>query len=110
MEDFAIDTYAAGNTGFWSRDTRDAHFHGTVTLTGEFLRPPDNATLFLLAAYSLLQAMPQSGLEESCRALNEIFEYHTFRPLAVLPPPALPRMKAKLRPTTKQSGFQIEAE
>ena len=109
-EENAATVYVVGNTGYWSRDTQDAHFQGAVTVTGEFLRPPDNATLFLIAAYSLLQAMPQSGLEESCRALNEIFEYHTFRPLAVLRTPALPRMKAKLRPMIKQSGFQIEAE
>ena len=79
-------------------------------ITGEAMRRPDDATLYLIAAYSLLQAMPQSGLEESCRVLSEIFEYHIFRPLSVLAAPALPRMKAKLRPTTKQSGFQIEAE
>lgn len=102
--------YVAGNTGFWTRDTETARFTCSVTLTGEATRPPDEATLFLLAAYSLLQVMPQSGLEESYRVLNEIFEYHSFRPLAILPAPTLPRMKAKLRPAIKQNGFQIEAE
>lgn len=89
---------------------KDAQFTWAVTRTGETAQPPDQATLYLLAAYTLLHAMPLDGLQESWRALGEIFEYHTFRPLTLLPSPALPRMKAKMRPATKQSGFRIEAE
>jgi hypothetical protein len=106
----ATSFYTIGSTGYWSHDTQDAHFQYAVTITGEFNRPPADATLFLLAAYSLLHAMPQSGLEESCRVLNEIFEYHSFRPLALLPQPSPPRVKAKLRAPTKQNSFRIEAE
>jgi len=110
-EEKSVPTYGViGNTGYWVHDTQDAHFQFAVTRTGDANRPPTNEAWYLLLAYSLLKAMPQSGLEESCRILNEVFEYHSFRPLALLPPPALPRIKAKLRPAIKQSGFQIEAE
>jgi hypothetical protein len=102
--------FMVGGTRLGTRETKDAQFTWAVTRTGETTQPPDEATLYLLAAYILLHAMPQPGLQESCRALGEIFEYHTFRPLTLLPPSALPRMKAKMRPATKQSGFQIEAE
>jgi len=99
-----------GNTGHWYHDTQDAHFQFAATLTGEANRPPTRETVYFLLACALLKAMPQSGLEESCRVLNEVFEYHAFRPLALLSPPVLPRIKAKLRPAIKQSGFQIEVE
>jgi hypothetical protein len=98
------------NTGHWYHDTQDAHFQFAVTLTGESNRAPSSETVYFLLACALLKAMPQSGLEESCRVLNEVFEYHSFRPLALLPAPVLPRIKAKLRPAIKQSGFQIESE
>lgn len=102
--------YAVGNTGYWTRDTRDAHFQCAITVTGEAARSPEDATLLLFAAYSLLQVMPRPGLEESFRALSEIFEYHSFRPSALLPPTALPRVRAKLKAPIKQNSFRIEAE
>lgn len=79
-------------------------------ITGEASRPSQDSTYYLLAAYWLLQAMPQSGLEEACQALNEVFEYHLHRSLKVLPRPAEPRVKAKLKPIIKQDSFRIEAE
>jgi hypothetical protein len=106
----AAAAYLIGNTGYWTHDTQGAHFHCAVTITGEFMRSSDDKTLFLLAAYALLRAMPQSGIEESCRTLQEIFDYHSIRPLALLPAPTLPKMKAKLRAPIKQNGFRIEAE
>lgn len=103
-------SYLAGNTGFWIRTTPDAQFRCAVTLTGEPARAPQQATMFLLAAVALLQAMPESGLEESWRALNEIFEHHTYRPLALLAAPALAQIRAKLKPTVRQHSFRIADE
>jgi hypothetical protein len=107
---FAGAPYIVGNTGYWLRDTDDARFQSSITITGEAGETPEAATLYLFAAYSLLQAMPRSGLEESYRILNEIFEYHSYRPLTLLPPASSPRVKAKLRAPIKQNSFRVEAE
>jgi hypothetical protein len=99
-----------GDTGTWIRNTTDAQFQSAVTITGEAMQPPGQATMYLLAAFALLHAMPQSGLEESWQALQDIFEHHSYRPLALLTHPAGTRIKAKLKPTIRQTSFRIAEE
>ena len=99
-----------GDTGYWSHETADAQFMGTVTVTGEVSGHLKLDTMYLLVAYSLLRAMPQEGLEETCQSLKDIFEFYSIRSQKVLPSPSVQRVKARLRPPVKRSGFRIEED
>lgn len=97
-------------TGHWKRATGDAQWDWSVTVTGEPSRAVQRDAFLLLAALTLLQHMPSAGLEESCVALQDIFEYHKRPQFAFLSQGQPPRIKAKLRPATRQSSFRIAEE
>lgn len=94
-------------TQYWYRDMKDARIHLGVTLTGEPDKPLREETMFLFAAFSLLHAMPESGLEEACQSLYGIYEYHAVRPLKLLSAPRFAHMKAKVKPAIKQPSFGL---
>lgn len=94
-------------TQYWYRDMKDARIHLGVTLTGEPDKPIRDETMFLCAAFSLLQAMPESGLEEACLSLYNIYEYHAVRPLKLLSAPQFALLKAKVKPVIQQPSFGL---
>lgn len=79
-------------------------------MTGEPSASAQHDAFLLFAALTLLQYMPSAGLKESCVALQDILEYYKHPPLALLSPGQPLRVKAKLRPATRQNSFRIADE
>jgi len=110
MEPKSSFAFATGNTGSWGHETSDAQFSNSVTVTGETSEQLTLETMYLLVAYSLLRAMPNDGLEETCQSLRDIFEFHSERSRKAISSPPTRRLKVKLRQPVIQSGFRIEED
>lgn len=97
----------------WEKCVAGAQFSHTVVITGTAipereLQAKKTAFLYLLAQ-ALLHAMPEAGLEEACSSLAEVYEYHAYRPLKLLPAP-VSKKKAILKPAKQLTPFRIAEE